>query len=187
MQNSFVWHELLTSNPAAAKTFYGTLLGWAMKDGDSPGGTYTELSADGLPMGGIMAIPPGAHFPPCWAPYIEVADVDASAAKAQKLGGSLMKPADDIPKVGRFAVVMDPHGAMLNLFKPGGPSGPLPSPGRGRVGWNELHSKDAPRAWEFYQQMFGWQKSQAIKRLRQTMRPRAPCSTARPPPRAASG
>jgi predicted enzyme related to lactoylglutathione lyase len=50
-------------------------------------------------------------------PYLQVADCDASTAKAKELGASVMVPPQDIPKTGRFAVLTDPQGAMFAVFK----------------------------------------------------------------------
>jgi predicted enzyme related to lactoylglutathione lyase len=57
-----------------------------------------------------------AEMPPNWGVYFAVADTDASVAKVQELGGSvLMGPADIEP--GRFAVVADNLGAVLNVLR----------------------------------------------------------------------
>ena len=53
--------------------------------------------------------------------YINVADVDASAARCVKLGGSVV----DGPRTmggGRFAVVRDPAGAVCALWNAGSAS-----------------------------------------------------------------
>ena len=44
-QNPFVWYELLTSDVAAAKAFYASVVGWNSQDMPMPGMTYT-LRAD---------------------------------------------------------------------------------------------------------------------------------------------
>ena len=49
--------------------------------------------------------------------YFNVADCDASFAKAQSLGGTVCVPPTDIPNVGRFAVMSDPQGAVFNIIK----------------------------------------------------------------------
>ena len=53
-----------------------------------------------------------------WIAYVNVGDVDATAAKAVELGGRVVLPAMDIPTVGRIAVVLDPQEAPIGLFKP---------------------------------------------------------------------
>ena len=40
------------------------------------------------------------------------------AAKATKLGGTVIVPPTDVPGVGRFAVVLDTQGAAIGILKP---------------------------------------------------------------------
>jgi hypothetical protein len=50
-----------------------------------------------------------------------VDDVDASCAKVQELGGRVLKPAFEVPGVGRIAIVRDPTGAALGIITPAAP------------------------------------------------------------------
>ena len=43
-------------------------------------------------------------------------DVDLTAAKAEELGGKVLVPPTDIPRVGRFCVLQDPQGAVLSAI-----------------------------------------------------------------------
>ncbi len=52
-----------------------------------------------------------------WMYYVSVGDVDAAQKKAVSLGGRAMEPPMDIPGVGRMAVIVDPQGAVISLFK----------------------------------------------------------------------
>ena len=52
-----------------------------------------------------------------WLPYFEVADTDATVARAQELGGEIRVPATDIEGVGRFAKLADPYGARFAGIK----------------------------------------------------------------------
>ena len=117
----FVWHELMTPDPGKAKDFYTKVSGW----GTQPfGNDYTMFTANGTPIGGVMALPePSA--PIGWLAYVSVPDIDAAAAQAQKLGGRIIKAPAAIPTIGRFAIVADPQGAMFCLFTP---EGDRPSP-----------------------------------------------------------
>src|SRR4029450_10597311 len=54
--------------------------------------------------------------PAQWAVYFEVADTDATAAKALELGGSVGFEPYDIPHVGRLAVLADPYGAPFTVM-----------------------------------------------------------------------
>jgi len=116
---AFSWNELMTTDPAAARAFYQGLFGWQLEDMNmAEGGTYTVVkTADGEAIGGVMAMPPGAAgMPPAWGAYVTVEDTDATVAKAEALGASVVVPPTDIPKVGRFAVLRDPQGAALAVI-----------------------------------------------------------------------
>ena len=74
------------------------------------------------------------------------------------------REAEDIPGIGRFAVVSDPGGAAFILFKPNSTEQPKPvvegTPGH--IGWRELHAADGDKAWDFYSKLFGWKKLQEM-------------------------
>ena len=112
---AFSWCELMTTDTAAAKDFYGTLFRWQMTEMPMASGeSYTVLSAGGKESGGLMRIPATAEgCPPHWGVYVTVDDVDTTAEQAVTLGGKLLVPPQDIPKVGRFCVLQDPQGAVL--------------------------------------------------------------------------
>jgi hypothetical protein len=116
---AFCWMELATRDVPAAKAFYGGLFGWGMKPPSDPAMDYTEILRAGTPMGGIMAIRPDmGPMPPSWGLYWQVADCAASVGKAKALGGRVLVGPNDMPGVGRFAVVQDPQGATFSLFQP---------------------------------------------------------------------
>jgi uncharacterized protein len=167
LQGRFVWHELVTTDTNAAKSFYGSVVGWTAQDMPMPGMTYTMLMAAEKPVGGLMALPEDAkkmNAPPSWIGYIGVDDVDATVDRIQRLGGSVYVPPRDIPEVGRFAVVTDPQKAAFALFKPQSapPQDPPAEMGApGHVGWNELCAADWEKAFAFYSQLFGWKKGEA--------------------------
>jgi predicted enzyme related to lactoylglutathione lyase len=113
---AFSWFELMTSDPGAAKEFYTKLFGWSFEDMPMGPGTYSVIKVKGQSEGtaGLMATPPEAQgTPPMWSIYITVDDVDATAKLTQELGGKVLVPPRDIPKVGRFCVIQDPQGAVI--------------------------------------------------------------------------
>ena len=114
--------ELGTRDPEGAKAFYKGLFGWGLKEPTDPAGMpYTEIERGGQPMGGILTMGPEmSHVPSNWSPYFMVADCDASAAKAKALGGRVLVGPMEIAKVGRFAVVSDPQGAVFQMYQPMG-------------------------------------------------------------------
>lgn len=162
----FCWYELMTSDSAAAKTFYGEVVGWSPQEGPVPGSAYTLFTTAAGPVGGVMDLPEECRrmgMPPSWGGYVAVDDVDQSAALAEQLGGTIRVPATDIPQVGRFSVISDPQGATLSLFKALPGSGqPAGMEAPGSVGWHELQAADWQAVFAFYHQMFGWEKTDAM-------------------------
>lgn len=161
LRGRFVWHELMTPDPKAAVSFYGKVVGWQPKPYDK-NPDYTMLNYGGKEMGGVLK-----HDPPSqWLPYIATPNVDSTAREAVQIGGDVVKPAADIPDIGRFAIIRDPQGALFVAFTPlpMGTSGPVDNkPGLGDFQWHELMTTDAKRAWAFYQKLFGWQKTDAME------------------------
>jgi predicted enzyme related to lactoylglutathione lyase len=114
------WSELTTRDTKAAESFYTALFGWQAKH--SPPGApmaYTEFSVQDQPGIGMMAMPSQmpASVPSYWMPYFQVADCDATAARAGELGAKVMVGPQDIPSTGRFAILEDPQGAVFAVFK----------------------------------------------------------------------
>lgn len=160
----FVWYELMTSDPKAAETFYRNVVGWGAQDASPPGMSYTMFSAGETPVGGLMTIPEDARKSgarPGWNGYVAVDDVDARAAQVPQEGGTVHHAPTDIPGIGRFAVVADPQGAILALFKGSGEPPPPAVPGTpGHAGWHELYALDQATAFPFYSKLFGWTKAE---------------------------
>jgi hypothetical protein len=113
---AFSWCELMTPDVQGAKSFYSQLFPWEMKDGPVQGIDYTVISVGGHEIGGLMACPEGQSMPPSWGTYVTVADVDVTVQKAEALGGKRLVGPQDIPEVGRFALIQDPQGAVLSVI-----------------------------------------------------------------------
>jgi uncharacterized protein len=116
----FVWDELLTSDVAGAKSFYGEIFGWTTTDMDiGDAGTYTIFERAGkVGTAGCMQKPDDLPVPAAWVTYIGTDDVDATTEKAATLGAHIQVPPMDIPNnIGRFSVIIDPTGAAVGIFK----------------------------------------------------------------------
>jgi hypothetical protein len=114
---AFSWNELMTTDPDAALRYYTALFGWTTEPMAMPDGTYHVVRANGTAIGGVRAMPKAAGaMPPCWGGYVTVDDVDETARQATALGGRVIHGPEDIPGVGRFAVVADPQGAVINVI-----------------------------------------------------------------------
>jgi uncharacterized protein len=114
---AFSWFELMTSDVDAAKKFYSNLFDWDTEDMPMGDMNYTVVKVGEERLGGITNIPSQAEgTPPNWGVYVTVNDVDATAAKAEELGGKILMPPTDIPNVGRFCVLQDPQGAVISAI-----------------------------------------------------------------------
>ena len=165
---SFIWYELMTTDPDGAAAFYGAVVGWKLVGDSGPTSDIDYrmwVRDDGGSGGGVLRLTPemcdgGAR--PCWLGYIYVPDVDATIEAITREGGKVQMPATDM-HVGRIAMVTDPQGAPFYLMKP------VPPPGKEgqasdvfsvdqpqHVRWNELSTSDDLAAVEFYGRHFGW-------------------------------
>lgn len=116
-QGAFSWAELATSDVEGAKQFYSALLGWTTEPAPVEGMSYTLAKVGDERVAGIMSNQcSGGEIKPQWGIYITVDDVDATARKAEELGGKMLMPPTDIPKVGRIAALMDPQGVMFSVI-----------------------------------------------------------------------
>lgn len=116
---AFSWNELATNDLNQATEFYTNLIGWEINAMEMGGGlTYHTISNKGRMNGGMMQMnEEWGDAPPHWMVYFSVADCDASAKKAESLGGTIMVPPSDIPTIGsRFAVIQDPQGAVFTIM-----------------------------------------------------------------------
>jgi len=117
---ALVWNELGTNDLEKAGQFYANVFGWTRQPFPDSPIEYTVFNNGGdRGVGGMYKITPEmGPMPPHWLVYIAVDDCDATVQKATDLGGKVMKPAEDIPGVGRFAILLDPQGAAIAILKP---------------------------------------------------------------------
>ena len=160
IRGRFVWHELMTTDTDAASDFYSRVVPWKAEDSGMP--SYSLWMSGKVRAGGLMALPAddGSATPPHWIIYVGTPDVDATVEAAEKLGGKVLKPASDIPNVGRFAVLSDPQGAAFAVFTPASTpeDGVSAGGGMGDFTWHELATTDLDAALGFYSELFGWDK-----------------------------
>jgi hypothetical protein len=156
LHGKFVWFELMTNDVEKAKAFYTELLGWKIEGVDMGSFTYHMAKNGDRGIGGMMALQEKDKMPSSWMSYVSVPDVDAYAKKVTAAGGNVVVPPQDIPKVGRFAVVVDPQGAAFSLFKSAEGDGEDKPAGPGDFTWNELWTSDDKAAVKFYKDTFGY-------------------------------
>ena len=157
---TFSWVELSTTDPDAAKGFYGELFGWEAEDNPVPGGgVYSMMRLGGESVAAITGQQQqqrDAGVPPHWFSYVTVAGADDAAAAAREAGGSIHAGPFDVMESGRMAVVGDPTGAMFGVWEPRESIGATLVNDPGCLTANELSTNDVAAAIRFYEQVFGW-------------------------------
>ncbi len=114
-----------------------------------------------------MALPPDAKAAgarPGWIGYVWVDDLSSAVDQVTREGGVVHRPPNDIPGVGKFAIIGDPQGPMIALFTgPDADMGRNPTPGApGHAGWRELYAADGEKAFDFYSKLFGWTEAATV-------------------------
>jgi hypothetical protein len=112
--NTVAWFEIGAPDVEAAQAFYGPLFGWSF----APDGPYTLITAPGAdgPSGGIFNT--GGNIPPYAVFVVKVADVAATAARTEELGGKVVVAPMTLDDGMVVAYLTDPNGSMFALFSP---------------------------------------------------------------------
>lgn len=171
---TFCWFELTTRDVPQGSRFYTALMSAAATDAPAQTRDVSRGSAAGAiagPAPDYVLFEVGGHTvaglhpmgdriadgaPSHWLPYVAVDDVDSCASKAEALGGRLCCGPSDSP-IGRFAIIADPTGGVVALFRArtGTTDGTNPV-GPGAFVWCELVTRDVAQAAEFYAKLLGW-------------------------------
>jgi len=112
-EHAIVHVELSAEDLQAAGGFYAGLFGWKIEH--MPDGSYTTFEAPSGPGGGFNKVgeqvrPGDILF------YVSTGDIEATLAKAESLGGKIVRPKTEIPNIGWYALFKDPTGNVIGLF-----------------------------------------------------------------------
>lgn len=151
---SFVWSELASSDPHAAKKFYGDMFGWTYMDSPTPNGIYTIFKYDDNYAAALYQAPEG--MPPNWGIYFSAPDLEGSTAKARELGGEIAMGPLDVGPPGSMSIIKDPQGVHFSLWKAKDTIGATHGGLLSRVVWPELATPDPAGAAAFYSALLGW-------------------------------
>jgi uncharacterized protein len=150
------WVDLATTDVAAATRFYCDLFGWTNQVAEEPeAGGYTTFLLDGKPVaavGGVM----NEGQPPVWMSYFGSSDADVTTRAVEQAGGKVLAAPFGVMGYGRMAVYADPAGAVFSVWQAGTMAGLEVSGEPGSLSWNELMTRDAAGAKEFYPAVLGW-------------------------------
>ena len=108
--------QILAKNPDRLAEFYTKLFAWSCDTGNALGYRTIDTGSDRGIKGGIWPAPPEGHS--LVSLYVEVGDVAESIQKAGSLGGSVVIPPQKLPDGDEMAVILDPEGIPVGLFKP---------------------------------------------------------------------
>jgi predicted enzyme related to lactoylglutathione lyase len=110
---AWAWDDLQTTDPEGAAPFYEALFGWATAEVPGSDGVYRSIAHEGRSIGGIMRAQ-REIAQPYWTVYFGVADVDVTLERIAAEGGRVLVAPMAVPS-GRFAVALDPQGAVFCL------------------------------------------------------------------------
>ena len=159
---TFSWVDLSTTDQGAAKDFYARLLGWEYDDRPAGEGiVYSMAQIGGKDVAAISPMQQAMEgHPPYWTSYVTVEDADATAKKAQELGGNLLAPPFDVFTAGRMAVIQDPAKAAFAIWQPIDNIGAHLVNDEGALCLNQLNANDVEAVIPFYRDLFGWEIAQ---------------------------
>ena len=111
------WCDLTVENAEELQTFYSSVIGWLPCSVDM--GAYSDftMTMDLQPVAGIChnrGVNQG--IPPVWMVYFVVADLDASIAECEKLGGTVILAPKSLGG-SRYCIIRDPAGAASALYQ----------------------------------------------------------------------
>src|SRR4051812_38524274 len=114
MPNPVVRWQILSPDAEKTAAFYEKLFSWEASTANGLG--YRELRSEHVPRsisGGVWPAPQTER--PFVQLFIEVADIDESMRKAQKLGAAVLVPKSVLPDGDVMAVLQDPLGLAFGL------------------------------------------------------------------------
>ncbi len=158
MDIAFVWQDLVTTDLAAARAFYGELLGWQFDARDRAGRTYAVARTSAGPVGGLVDVRDITGATSQWVSYLSVPDVDRTVQLVEAAGGKVLV-APMATAAGRAGVVVDAQGAAFGLLQPSRapPAVPRGTPLAAHFFWREYLAQDAAKARAFYRGVVGFE------------------------------
>jgi predicted enzyme related to lactoylglutathione lyase len=124
----FTWHELATTDYAAAMSFYSELFGWEKGEGHDMGpmGIYQIVNHHGAQVGGIYNAQ-GNSTPPHWLSYAHVADCAKATSAAKAAGGRILNGPMEVPGGSWITQMEDPQGGAFAVVEPPGAAAAKPA------------------------------------------------------------
>jgi predicted enzyme related to lactoylglutathione lyase len=151
------WVDLGSPDIDASAAFYGGLFGWAFESAgpvEETGG-YGMFTLRGKNVAGIGP-QMNADQPPYWTMYVSVPDIDATAARVDAHGGTILVEPMEVMTAGKMAVFLDSVGAPVSAWQPLEHIGAEIVNEPGAFTWAELRTAEVGPATGFYERVFNW-------------------------------
>jgi predicted enzyme related to lactoylglutathione lyase len=115
----FTWHELATTDHAAALNFYSELFGWEKGEAHDMGamGVYQLINHGGAQVGGIYNLQ-APSTPAHWLSYVRVPDCTKATNAAKAAGGRVLNGPMEVPGGSWITMMMDPQGGAFAVVEP---------------------------------------------------------------------
>lgn len=122
VQNSqLVFFELIVTDLARAKIFYGHVFGWTFSDSPSP--DFVSIQGAGVP-GGILRDPNKKPGNGDTKIFFAVEDISATLERAKQLGGEILLGETRISPARTLAEFRDPDGNVIGIMREASTPGP---------------------------------------------------------------
>jgi uncharacterized protein len=120
MGQPVVHFEVVAKDGDKLKSYYAELFGWQI-DSNNPMGygivdRGSNVNADGVGIGGGIGPAPEGYDGHVTF-YVEVPDVEAALANAERLGGTRMMGPDQVMEGLEIGLFNDPEGHLVGLVK----------------------------------------------------------------------
>jgi len=124
MDHTIIHFEIPATDPEKLKQFYTGVFGWKIEKYPGPMEYWMihTVPTDDKGMlqrsgvnGGMLKKESPEQKP---VNYIAVEDIDESIGKVKKLGGKIVTPKQEVPKIGWIATAEDPEGNHIALIQP---------------------------------------------------------------------
>ncbi len=115
---AWIWTELWGRDLKAEAAFYREVVGYDRAQVEVNGAPYEALTSGGRPRAGLVEIPKEMDaVKTAWAPYLQVADLQATLAATSQRGGKVLVAPDALRSRGSVALIADPSGAAFFIYQ----------------------------------------------------------------------
>jgi predicted enzyme related to lactoylglutathione lyase len=152
----FVWFELVTGDPVAARRFYGAVFGWTHQRVSGAAEDYSIIRNEGRGVGGIFrpALASGKSVGARWLAYASSAALEQTVKDMTSAGATVLVRPTKVAGRGVHALVADPQGAIVGLMRSESGDPPDDPVAAGDFFWVDLYVRDPAAAARFYEKLY---------------------------------